>query len=510
MQQIPFRINQAKLLQDVIKRQAGSLQKAVLEGVMNSIDAKATSCSVTVEKTKVTISDNGQGFRTKEEVDNWFASFGFAHNADEQKQYGAFRMGRGQLFAFGKNSWSTNNFRMTVDFDSNAEAFGFEYVDVPTDGCTVEIQLTTVLSDWDLTRIVGEIRKTTCWVDGVELLVNGVSVVESRPVVNWHIDKPDYRFGTVADETWYLKLFNQGVHIKDNSASEFGVAGVLQFKTSPKVNFARNDVMSDCPIWKAAQKDLHEFACADVLASKRISPGQRAGVLSKLASGLVSVKPYRRLPLISVGSGPRTSLESLMETRLPICVEDEGSVVGDGAHRSGKAFVVTKATMRELGFNKPCQLTEWLNTMAGESTRYKLGDASEIMLDSLTADILPAKSYTTAERKWLKLGNYGQEIFIKSASWYPPKREQFVGQSEAYDAWTDGNTYVAYNRLFLKQLKFTSSGRLRFGQALLHELCHYESSANAGLHGFSFYEEFHNRAQRYLPDFLDFAAKFQF
>lgn len=510
MKHIPFRINQAKLLQDVIKRQAGSLQKAVLEGVMNSIDAKATKCSVTVEKTKVTVADNGQGFRTEEEINNWFASFGFAHSAEEGKQYGAFRMGRGQLFAFGKNTWLTNQFKMEVDFDSDAEAFGFEVLDTPTEGCKVEIQLTAVLSDWDLTRIVGEIRKSTCWVDNVELLVNGVSVVESRPVVNWHIDKSAYRFGTIPDETWTLKLFNQGVHVKDHSASEFGVAGVLQFKQSPKVNFARNEVMSDCPLWQAAQKDLHDFACYDVLSSKRISPGQRAGVLSKMASGLVSTRNYRRLPLISVGSGPRTSLEKLMDTRLPICVEDEGSVVGDGAHRAGKAFVVTKATMLELGFNRPDELAGWLNTMAGDSSRYSIGDASLIMKDNLTADILPSAGYTTAERKWLKLGKCGQEVFAETMARYSPAREIFVGRSEAYDAWTDGSQYVAFNRLFLRQLKFTPAGRLAFGQVLLHELCHYESSANAGLHGYAFYEEFHDRAMRKLPEFLDAAAKFKF
>ena len=364
--------------------------------------------------------------------------------------------------------------------------------------------------DWDLTRIVGEIRKATCWVDNVALLVNGVSVTESRPVVNWHIDKPDYRFGTVADETWYLKLFNQGVHVKDYSSSEFGVAGVLQFKQSPKVNFARNDVMSDCPLWQAAQKDLHDFACSDVLSSKRISPGQRAGVLSKMASGLVSVKNYRRLPLISVGSGPRASLEALMDTRLPICVEDEGSVVGDGAHRAGKAFVVTKATMRELGFDKPDELTGWLNDMAGDSKRYLIGDASLIMKDNLTADIIPSAGYTIAERKWLKLGTRGQEVFAETLSRYTPNRELFVGRSEAYDAWTDGSRYIAFNRLFLKQLKFTPAGRLMFGQVLLHELCHYESSANAGLHGFAFYEEFHDRAMRKMSAFLDFAARFKF
>ena len=58
-----------KLLMDVIRRQAGTLAKAVLEGVMNSIDAKSTSVDVTIERTRVVISDDGKGFPSREEIE---------------------------------------------------------------------------------------------------------------------------------------------------------------------------------------------------------------------------------------------------------------------------------------------------------------------------------------------------------------------------------------------------------------------------------------------------------
>ena len=42
-----------KLLLDVIRKQAGSIQKAVLEGVMNSIEAGATRVEVSVEPAQI-------------------------------------------------------------------------------------------------------------------------------------------------------------------------------------------------------------------------------------------------------------------------------------------------------------------------------------------------------------------------------------------------------------------------------------------------------------------------
>jgi len=95
---------------DVIKRQAGSLLKAVLEGVMNAIDAGATKCEIPTSSTKVIIRDNGCGFQTAEQVKEWFGKWGAVHVATEAKQFGQFRMGRGQMFAYGRNVWHSNQF----------------------------------------------------------------------------------------------------------------------------------------------------------------------------------------------------------------------------------------------------------------------------------------------------------------------------------------------------------------------------------------------------------------
>ena len=104
-----------KLLFDVIQRQAGSLAKAVLEGVMNSIDAKATKCRITLTNNELTISDDGTGIRTRKSIEDFFETFGQPHDESEGKVYGTFRMGRGQLFAYGKNRWRTGPFEMKID-----------------------------------------------------------------------------------------------------------------------------------------------------------------------------------------------------------------------------------------------------------------------------------------------------------------------------------------------------------------------------------------------------------
>jgi len=90
-----FQMNE-KLLIDTIKRQAGTLAKAILEGVMNAVDAKATECRIALSETDLEVVDNGKGM-SADEVRRLFEVFGAPHTPEEGKVYGTFRMGRGQL-----------------------------------------------------------------------------------------------------------------------------------------------------------------------------------------------------------------------------------------------------------------------------------------------------------------------------------------------------------------------------------------------------------------------------
>ena len=94
-----------------IQAQAGSLEKALLEAVANAIDAGASKVEVNVSPTHVSIIDDGRGFVSVEEIDKFFDTFGFDHSQLDRK-VGRFGVGRGQLFHFGKNLWTTHGHTM--------------------------------------------------------------------------------------------------------------------------------------------------------------------------------------------------------------------------------------------------------------------------------------------------------------------------------------------------------------------------------------------------------------
>lgn len=64
-----------QIIFSLITAQAGTLGKAVLECIMNSVDAGATKVDITVNANTIKIVDDGQGFRTKAEISEWFEVF---------------------------------------------------------------------------------------------------------------------------------------------------------------------------------------------------------------------------------------------------------------------------------------------------------------------------------------------------------------------------------------------------------------------------------------------------
>src|ERR1700733_14420898 len=61
------------IIHSLISRQAGTLAKALLEAIMNAIDAGSTRVAVRLGATGFSVSDDGRGFRSKQEIENWFA-----------------------------------------------------------------------------------------------------------------------------------------------------------------------------------------------------------------------------------------------------------------------------------------------------------------------------------------------------------------------------------------------------------------------------------------------------
>lgn len=506
-----------QLLMDVMRRQAGTLGKALLEGVMNSADAKATKCDVTLTDSEASIVDDGQGFPDADTVKKFFEVFGQPHDAKEGKVYGTFRMGRGQLFSFGANVWESQTQRMVVDLQKMGLDYHLEQLSGSkrVAGCAIKVKLYEKLFPSDLAATKTELIHLAKYI-GLQLTLNG-KLVSVRP--------EDEEWDYVTDDMYLrltdrglLSVYNLGVLVRDYSASQYGMGGVYVSKKQLKVNFARNDVQHDCPIWRKARKIVEEKATGKILKAAVLTDDARENLLRRCVVGSLSVEEMRQLystRVITDASGRKHSIAMLHKAQKKILNYTEakpGNHVADVLIQRELAFVFSSAMLEALGFTTAKQLIavlskEW-KSLGMIWTWSPLAKLEPLVSDSKYALVPPAE-WSVSERIAADLAQQMVD-FVHWQEWRDSGRDVrepcdvyrrvIIGESHAAEGWTDGSSYIALSRQELERKGPPSLGYFVWlAQLVLHELCHKEDNRESNVHGMEFYRDYHEMVAAYAP-----------
>lgn len=489
------------LLLSVIKKQAGSLDKAVLEGIMNSIDAGATRVDITLDSLKVTINDNGRGFQGATEIEEFFATFGTPHEEGDAV-YGRFRMGRGQMFAFGKNLWRTGEFQMSVDVDTH---IGYELVDnlENFNGCSIEIKLYEPLSQTDVVYMERSIAKMVKY-SPVPIYLNGNQINVEIDLKKFPQTTEDAYINTDGKADG-LEIYNLGVYVCTLSAWQYGVSGVVVSRKQLDVNFARNQVLGTCKVWKNIRPLVDAKGKQKIAKTSTIlSDAEQGNVISRLVSGDMRPCDVEKIRFIRDSTGKVWSPKLIRNKGFEyFSVAKEGDMFADKVMQTGRAFVISQECLELF----ECEASELFKKFAWR------GMPLFCELDKLTSGMnqlgeqLDKKTWKKTEIAWLKVatrmmqtscGGWEQDENNRWVQKYPERRVT-LGTSHVALAWTDGATFVTFAREYLATLKMFKNGvpnvkdYTKFATVLLHEMCH-DTDSRENIHSPDFYREFHDRA----------------
>ena len=520
-----------KLLSDVIKRQAGSLEKAILEGVMNAVDAGATKCSVFVRDRFVEIADDGRGFRSKAEVTEFFEVFGKPHDAAEGKVYGTFRMGRGQMFAFGKNIWRTGKFRMEVDIETKGLDYDLHAEKQKHDGCTISIDLYAPIMPSDIARVEESLE---LWIRYCPIPVT-IDTNDKGPrqittpveEEKWPLSTDDAHIRLQPQGT--LKVYNLGVLVIEYAQWKYGTGGTVVSKNQLKVNFARNDIQSDCAVWNRIKAVVDRKATETNQKSKTLTDDQRRRMIQQLRAGELSYNDVKSRPLVKLCTGKCVSLQEFCtdDHSKPISVCRTADRIGDALTRRGMAVVLSTEALEWFRCMEVKDLVhtvrDWKRNNGGYvSTNLPRIEKFEVLARSLSSvhTLEKVQDATANEQLWMALirkaaGFFGWE-FRRIQEYHhetSDNRRIELGSSEVYLGWTDGKSYVAISKRFLAGQAFTIEGFCNVGHLLCHEWCHHTPDMEDHDHDQAFYELYHDKSHvigkfaehclRNLPAILD-------
>ncbi len=507
-----------KMLYDVIERQAGTLSKALLEAVQNSLEAATDPTKAVVDITyesngvaqyqpgaTIRIFDNGKGIISRREINDYFLTFGTPHTEAENKTWAQFRMGRGQIFSYGKNTWRTSTFRMFVDIAKDKAAEEFPHCELeddlpPVDGCQIEIELyKNPVGEYGYTvdALKDELRKQLEFMPGI-IRFNGEQLNTPPEKLKWTEEDDDayYLFNKGGD----LSIYNMGAYVMSMSPTRAGVTGVIVSKTMLKVNFARNAVQEDsCPVWARIREVIKANRIKKTRqAARRLNSNERTATLLDLRDGNQDMEDLRTIGLFETCNGRVLTSSDIRKNTLPWCFAEAGDRLADKLLVTEQALCINEDVLDALSYRgQRKDFFYWLaSKCSDEAESWKKVAALYKEFDSLTvgqnrtSTIIPHAKMTRVEKRAVKV--------LESMPYWGGRRI-LIGVSGCNAlAWTDGSTYIALNRDYLEKLSLTSyTGPADLIHTMFHEAAHDEDTAGTHHHGEEFYRRFHDITYRH-------------
>lgn len=491
------------ILFSIIKSQAGTLSKALLEAVMNAIDAGGTRCSIKLDNQQFTVKDDGKGFKSRTEVEQFFETFGTPHEEGDAI-YGRFRMGRGQLFAFARNTWRTGTFQMEVDIQAKGLDYGLKTNLSPVKGCTIQGKLYEAMPDWQLQETLGELKKLLMFAQ-IPVTLNGAVISKQPSSMKWDLETPDAYIKLTSSNV--LSVYNLGVLVRDYGTYNIGAGGIVVSKVPLAVNFARNDILThSCNVWRRVREVIRAKAATKLARKTSLSEDERIFVANQFIGG---TDPYEydtwtqfgKANMVLTAAGRNSSLQQLLEADTITLVPEARKRMGERLHRSRQAFCVTEETLRR--FN--CEtLEEFVRAIRARAPTYihtprvvdfetfaKQANPGYVTVDESRYE--PAESLAMSVLENVNRRFLGQ--WLKNVSEPIEVRALFLGESDSALAWTDGQSTVHVERRFLLRCARKGlNGWHQLMMVMLHEYCHGDQDLESHVHDQNFYELFEELA----------------
>lgn len=490
------------ILFSIINSQAGTLAKAMLEAVMNAIDAGATKCDITLSETGFTCDDNGRGFASREEILNWFERFGTPHEEGDAT-YGKFRMGRGQMMAFGSTAWKTGAFEMHVDIKNRGLDYDLGTLAKPVKGCRIAGTLYSPMSLHDLRAAVTEVEELVAYAQ-IPVKLNGKVVSRNPAKLKWDVETEDAYIRVNSGNT--LKVYNLGVLVRSYGSYKFGTGGVVVSKRQLQVNFARNDVLEhSCEVWRRIRTHLSKQARSHVVRKATLTDNEREFIARNILSGnMPEGSDVLDSRIVTVATGVHVPLRSFLWERTVSLAPADGHRLSERLHRAKVGFLVSPKTLDRFGVETLDELVTRLKDAFPTQYRYPSVVSFNEVAGSYTSKYTPVPEKDAApdelsalrllRKANILLGNW----LSRQSTYGVTVRELRLGSSDAALAWTDGKSHITVEKRYLaKQAKKGVDGWFQVLMVMLHEYCHVDPDLDGHEHPQEFYEMFEDFACSY-------------
>ncbi|WP_226034344.1 ATP-binding protein [Aquitalea palustris] len=503
------------IIKTLIHEQAGSVAKAMAELIMNAVDAGASRIDLQVEEDgRFVLRDDGRGFGSRDDIEQFFETFGTPHQ-DDDAHYGQFRIGRGQIMSYARTCWRSGHWEMRVDLENDANSFGYDLVEHAQAHAGCEISGTF----YETRYLEHQLLSMDSWSDmslqsqvlfvPVPIWVNGRQINRLPSEEQWDAedDVAYYRFNR--DRFASLNVYNRGVLVERIRGERYGVGGVVVSKEQLAVNLARNAVRQHhCATWQRIEMAIQQRFALQLSRAKKLTDAAAVKLMQDLVGEdcrvnyqlSQQIREVRFLP--DVHGELQTPSKLLAGNRFTL-FDGQHMGIAERVQREGLATVITPAMLalaRQEATDENAvlllkRLRERLH-LGGAATFIPFRRFVRDLND--TVALLPEQELSAEEQLVLQCLRYvNKRVAYCCFRKWGQDRQIKVGKADHLLAWTDGCSYIVFERDTLSALRTHGTGWLV--QILAHEYAHQERSVGEHEHDFDFYRRYHDATLH--PDF---------
>jgi len=352
------------LVKKVARKQSGVIEKAWLEAVMNSVDAGADLIELRIEETWSDISDDGESMAS-DEIKTYFEQFGLEDEDIEDKEFGKFRIGRGQIFNFGLNVWRAKENYMVVSLDDkqvtvnledctaqddesiieanddiyvvDTEGLGYALLDAEEidEGLTVHVEHYEPLEDvGDKIETLKELVKYVSWVHEVTISINGEKI-EKEPEV---LAETDNAWFVVEDDIYSNRspVYNKGAKVDTFSLGPKRI-GIIS-KHDLDVTLDRTDILDTDEYWKTIQQEYNDVATEAIIEEDDSSKKEINWLLRQASSNISIAQRIMDEPMIEDVDGDLRTIEGIAHSKIGFASKQD-TVAEEANDRAGVVMV---------------------------------------------------------------------------------------------------------------------------------------------------------------------------
>ena len=506
------------LIYEAIIRQSDSVVGAFAELVQNSADAGATKCEVFFDEDGFTVSDNGRGFKSREEIINWFEIFGKPHDHEDHRRFGKFRMGRGQIMGYAATVWTSGQFTMEVDIKKRGLKYGLQSTSHFRDGCKITGQWYKdndrsvlfrghcILQDETIDSIHLSLSKKLRYIYGMDVFINGVLANDFHGA-QWLYEDDVFCFARPEDDEIYyfdnkVKFYNLGIYI--DSLPIHRTTGSVVTKRALSVNLTRTKIQDSCKVLAHIKSKLR-LLIPKYSQSKKYQSWEAKDILQGLLTRDVSYQDVCKLSMFQNIRGTKHHcLEDLSANRFVIAPPGKQfEVIADQIHAQGLCIVLkSDSDHRFYITSKPNKVTFaeafyliFRNEVSESHNIQKNMLDFDAVCKQLDIEKTELKTEEQAMLVQLKLKAFNLCRYDISKEFRSGKRtrEFFVGLSSSALAWTDCKTKIVFELSHLNELDKGYPAAIQLLQTIAHEYSHV---ADDVLHDGDFFEKYHDMTIR--------------